>query len=89
MDHRSKHRTVMGIRAERGDGKIWTWQVRNYVYRWCPLGHLEELRQDGGIVRIAFCKTIDAAIAYTVGWCHGADATFNSIVNEAPINRLN
>jgi len=71
MVNGSKRRKVGGIVAHRGPGKVWTWQVRNRTYRWCPLGNVEEWLIDGGIVRVAHMRSLDGAVAYTVGYSDG------------------
>lgn len=75
-------RVICGIRAEKVDTKIWVWTVLNRPYRWCPIGFVEELMPDGGIIRICSVRTLDAAVAYTAGYNAGLYAQLGYHMSE-------
>lgn len=65
---RIRTRTICETMATReGDG-WWTWSVFHRGYRWNSEGWVEALEVDGGITRHIRAETIDAAIAWTVGY---------------------
>jgi len=66
-----KHR-VGGVIATTVDGRTWTWSVGPVYWRWCRLGHLEVL-VEGRCGRINYWKSLDAAIAWTIGYGEGRE----------------
>lgn len=84
MDKRQRKRMVCGITATKGEGLVWTWQVNTRTYRWCLLRHIEEFMPDGSIVRRATVSSIDAAIAFTVGYSQGQ----YSVIGDSMYSRL-
>jgi len=69
---RQKKRDVCGITASQDrETSIWTWEVRDRTFRWEGMNRVEEFLPDGGITLLAMVRTIDAAIAFTVGYMQG------------------
>jgi len=87
MPKRTRKHAICGIMAEReGDG-MWTWSIFNRAYRWDPSGHVEALEDDGGIIRHVKAESIDAAIAWTVGYATAIYHAAGFVVSrEAELN---
>jgi len=64
---RLRRKQAGGIVAQSIDGRTWTWPLSGLIYRWCLLGHLEVVLGKR-VARIAFWKTLEAAMAYTAGY---------------------
>jgi len=69
MANRSQcwRRQAGGVVAESVDGRTWTWHLSGVMYRWCLLGHLEVVLGKR-VARVAYWKTLQAALAYTAGY---------------------
>jgi len=68
MGKRVKKREVMGIVAEYTDAAQWVWEVRNRHFSYIVGQPVIETLPDGSGGMICMAKTIDIAIAFTVGW---------------------
>jgi len=64
---RRRRKQAGGVVAQLIDGRTWTWSLSGVIYRWCKLGHLEVVLGKR-VARIAYWKTLHAAMAYTAGY---------------------
>jgi len=74
-----RKRRVCGVEATKASEKIWTWTVCNRVYRWCPLGNVEEFMPDGSVQRVVHVRSLDGAIAYTAGYSVGQYSVYGDL----------
>jgi len=68
MGKRVKKREVMGIVAEWGDAAQWTWEIRNRMFNYVNWRIVYEVTPDAGSVMVAAAKSIDIAVAFTLGY---------------------
>lgn len=70
----AKKKSVMGQEATTENGAEWSWTRDGYTYRWSGRGLIyRSVADDGQGILVAAAKTVDIAIAYTVGYCDGFD----------------
>lgn len=67
----NRRKNVIGIQAIRGPEGVWTWNVYTRSWRMDENGNVEEFMADGSLIRRAILRTIEAGIAYSVGFCEG------------------
>jgi len=64
---RLRRKQAGGVVAQSIDGRTWTWPLSGVIYRWCLLGHLEVVLGKR-VARVAYWKTLEAAMAYSAGY---------------------
>jgi len=72
MAKRNNSRKRYGQLALTMDGSVWTWSFGGSHWRWCLLGPLEIIQGDK-VARVARCKKLEEAMAYTAGVVYGLD----------------
>lgn len=77
-----RKKSVLGVSVTSADQRVWTWQIGERRWTWCPAGQTRVHEPDGTELLSLWSPKLEGAVGYSMGWEDGWLAAVRKLATD-------